>query len=237
MASFYVHNEISEKESDNLDNVWRDIWHDIEGGQHSRCSLFCPTKNPARSGAQSDSDEEEGGFDQDLRRPTQVSPGTQEDRLPPRSSPTVRKFVQQDTGDLTEKSKAAVRNKNKRCTQWLSKVHAGVDSIIFLVTSVHGASLCFFLFTLPFLKREHEVYNCSVNDLQVVSSAAIIMLLPISNMVAFATKSGQDRVTRLHHCNPPLLFASAVYELLYHLDVVLSRGGHPTGSNVHAVAT
>ena len=59
------------------------------------------------------------------------------------------------------------------------------------------------------------------------------MLLPISNMVAFATKSGQDRVTRLHHCNPPLLFASAVYELLYHLDVVLSRGGHHTGSNVH----
>ena len=205
MASFRVHTETSGKESDN-------VWRDVEGGQHSRCSFSRPTNNPARSGAQDDSDKEEGGFDQDLRDPTQVSSRTQEDRLPSRNSPNARKFVQ----------------------QWLSKVHAIVDSMIFLVTSVHGASLCFFLFTLPFFKHETEVYDWSVNDLQVGSSAAITMLLPISSMVAFTTKSGQGRVTRLHHCNPPLLFASAVYELLYHLDVVLSRGGHPAGSNVTA---
>ena len=137
-----------------------------------------------------------------------------------------------NASEETKKSETAVHFKSKRCTGWLAKVHAGLDSLIFLVASVHGASLCFFLFTFPFFNRGHEVYD-QFNDLQVVSSRVIIVLLPISIMVAIATKSGQSRVTRLHHCNPPLLFASAVYELLYQSylqDDVQSWSRHPCGS-------
>ena len=193
-----------------------------------------PTYNPDdSSGTQmSNSDEKIDCIDENLsilRLPTQVLPDTQEDGLAHSCLTTTQKMVQQDTGYLAKKSKTALRHKSKRSTRWLSKLHAGLDSIIFLMASVHGASLCFFLCTIPFFHRGHEVYDQPVHDLQVVSATAMIMLLPISIMVTLATESSR-RVTRLHHCNPPLLFASALFELLYHLDAIQNREcRHPTG--------
>ena len=132
----------------------------------------------------------------------------------------------------------APRGRRKRFTWWLSKMHAGVESTIFLAASAHGASLCFYLFTFPFSEDVNEHYRRWVHGVQIMTSAVIIILVPISGLVADVTGFGHGLVTRLHYCNPELLLLSSLYQLLHHLGYTTeSRGGSCACSNVSVTSS
>ena len=173
---------LSEVESESEDNKQEldDLcWHDIEVDMqlHNCGGRLCdPTDDICVTGYKSDEEEKDACYLTEVQDSFKGTKDGEEPRVP--RLPTM-------------KSKTAARNKSKRCTRWLSQVHAGLDSIIVLAALAHGASNGYFLFTLPLFKRHHEHYEGWLNVSQGVSSAIIVILLPISRIFDFATKSGQ----------------------------------------------